>query len=291
MRLILSILFALSSLSIGTGVAYGDLLCADPGASPIASPDASPEPQIPPEGNFHEDGGELTVFAASSLTDAYNEIATVLMEQNEGLTITVETAGSQSLVTQLEEGAYADVLATANSATMERAVAANLIAGDPIDFTGNRLVIVTPPDNPAGIESIDDLSGDDVRLVLANPDVPAGTYAAIAFCDYSAAEGAPGGFVEAVNANIVSEEVDVRSVLAKVQLGEADAGVVYASDAVASEMNGVSLNVIEFPGSISTHAEYPIAAISGGEEGAARAFINFVLSDEGQAILKKYGFE
>lgn len=291
MRLIFSILFALSSLSIGTGVAYGDVLCADPVASPIASPDASPEPQIPPEGNFHEDGGELTVFAASSLTDAYNEIATVLMEQNEGLTITVETAGSQSLVTQLEEGAYADVLATANSATMERAVAASLIAGDPIDFTGNRLVIVTPPDNPAGIETIDDLSGDGIRLVLANPDVPAGNYAAIAFCDYSAAEGAPDGFVEAVNANIVSEEVDVRSVLAKVQLGEADAGVVYASDAVASEMNGVPLNVIEFPGSISTRAEYPIAAISGGEEGAARAFINFVLSDEGQAILKKYGFE
>ena len=291
MRLILSILFALSSLSIGTGVAFGNAMCAHPVASPIASPDASPEPQIPPEGNFHEDGGELTVFAASSLTDAYNEIATVLMEQNEGLTITVETAGSQSLVTQLEEGAYADVLATANSATMERAIAANLIAGDPIDFTGNRLVIVTPPDNPAGIETIDDLSGDGIRLVLANPDVPAGNYAAIAFCDYSVVEGAPDGFVEAVNANIVSEEVDVRSVLAKVQLGEADAGVVYASDAVASEMNGVPLNVVEFPGSISTRAEYPIAAISGGEEGAARAFINFVLSDEGQAILKKYGFE
>src|SRR5690606_33602548 len=151
-------------------------------------------------------------------------------------------------VTQLEEGAYADVLATANSATMERAVAASLIAGDPIDFTGNRLVIVTPPDNPAGIETIDDLSGDGIRLVLANPDVPAGNYAAIAFCNYSVVEGAPDGFVEAVNANIVSEEVDVRSVLAKVQLGEADAGVVYASDAVASEMNGVPLNVVEFPG-------------------------------------------
>lgn len=291
MRLILSILFALSTLSLGAGMATAEVVCADPAPSPVASAEASPEAQVPPEGNFHFEGGEITVFAAASLTDAYNEIATVLMEDNEGLTITVETAGSQSLVTQLEEGASADVLATANLSTMQRAVDGGYIAGDPFTFTGNRLVIVTPVDNPAGIESLDDLSGNDIRLVVANPDVPAGKYATEAFCSYASAEGAPEGFVDAVNGNIVSEEVDVRTVLAKVQLGEADAGVVYASDAVASDLNGVPLNVIEFPESVSTRAEYPIAVIDGGDEGAAKAFIHFVLSDDGQAILKKYGFE
>lgn len=291
MRLILSILIALSTLSFGTVAVSGEVMCAEPVASPAASPEASPQAEIPPEGNFHFEGGELTVFAAASLTDAFNEIATVVMEQNEGLTITVETAGSQSLVTQLEEGASADVLATANTSTMDRAVESELIAGDPMIFTGNRLVIVTPMENPAGIESIDDLAGDDIRLVLANPEVPAGNYANIAFCNYAAVEGSPNGFLNAINGNIVSEEVDVRTVLAKVQLGEADAGVVYASDAVASELNGVPLNVIEFPDSVPTRAEYPIAAVAGDEEGAANAFINFVMSEEGQAILKKYGFE
>lgn len=291
MRLILSILFALSTLSFGAGTATAEVACNDPVPSPVASAEASPEAQVPPEGNFHFEGGEITVFAAASLTDAYNEIASVLMENNEGLTITVETAGSQSLVTQLEEGASADVLATANLATMQRAVEGGYIADDPFVFTGNRLVIVTPVDNPAGIEGINDLSGDDIRLVIANPDVPAGMYASEAFCSYALLDGSPDGIVDAINANIVSEEVDVRTVMAKVQLGEADAGVVYASDAVASELNGVPLNVIEFPESVSTRAEYPIAAISGGDEGAAKAFIHFVLSDDGQAILKKYGFE
>lgn len=266
-------------------------MCADPVPSPAGSPEATPHAQIAPEGNFHEDGGELTVFAAASLTDAYSEIATVLMEENEGLTITIETAGSQALVTQLEEGASADVLATANASTMDRAVESELIAGTPINFTGNRLVIVTPVENPADIEGIDDLTGDNVRLVLANPVVPAGNYANIAFCTYANVDGTQEAFVEAINGNIVSEEVDVRTVLAKVQLGEADAGVVYASDAIASELNGVPLNVIEFPESIPTRAEYPIAAVAGGDEGAANAFINFVLGEDGQAILKKYGFE
>lgn len=291
MRLILSVLFTLSTLSFGVGLAYGEVMCPEPVASPTSSPEATPQAQIPPEGNFHFEGGELTVFAAASLTDAYNEIATVLMEQNEGLNITIETAGSQTLVTQIEEGASADVLATANTSTMDRAVESNLIAGEPIMFTGNRLVIVTPVENPAGIEGIDDLAGEDIRLVLANPDVPAGNYANIAFCNYAMVDGSPEGFVDSINGNIVSEEVDVRTVLAKVQLGEADAGVVYASDAVASELNGVPLNVIEFPDSVSTRADYPIAAIEGGDEGAANAFINFVVNEEGQAILKKYGFE
>lgn len=247
--------------------------------------------EIPPSGSFPGEGGDLTVFAAASLTDAFNEIADTIMEQHPGVQIIIETGGSQSLVTQLEEGAQSDVLATANTSTMDRAVASGLIHGTPVLFTSNRLVIVTPPGNPAGIESIDDLGNEGVRLVVANPEVPAGHYAAAAFCAYASTDSSAARFVDTVNSNIVSEETDVRFVLTKVQLGEADAGVVYASDATASEISGVGLNVIEFPEGLPINAGYPIASVEGGDNRMANAFIAFVMSDDGQAILRQYGFE
>lgn len=288
MRTFLSLLLIVSALVVGPGAAYGELMCPDPIAG---TPKASPVAEIPPTGSFPEDGGQLTVFAAASLTDAFHDIADVIMEQHPGMSITIETGGSQSLVTQLEEGASADVLATADTSTMDRAVAGGLITGAPVLFTGNRLVIVTPPDNPAGIQSLDDLASDGVRLVVANPEVPAGRYATAAFCAYAGMDAAPDGFINSVNSNIVSEETDVRFVLTKVQLGEADAGVMYASDATASELSGVGLNVIEFPEGLPIHAGYPIASVEGGDSQLANAFIAFVTSDEGQVILQKYGFE
>src|SRR5699024_10109699 len=108
----------------------------------------------------------------------------------------------QTLVTQLQQGAQGDVLATANPQWMETAAESGLIAGDPVIFTGNRLVIVTPEDNPAGIDDIDDLAGDDVSLVLAAPEVPAGSYAQRAFCDYAAEDDAPDGFIDTINENL-----------------------------------------------------------------------------------------
>ena len=290
MRLFLSILIAISALAASGGTTYGEVACDAPLIATPASL-ATPTPISFPVTDFPEEGGDLHVFAAASLTDAYNEMADQLMADNPNLNITIETAGSQTLVTQLEEGASADVLATANTSTMDRAQESGLISDDPVMFTGNRLVIVTPEGNPAGIEHIDDLANNGLRLVLANPDVPVGNYSMIAFCDYASIEGAPNGFIDRINANLVSEEPDVRHVLAKVQLGEADAGVVYASDAAASMFSGVELHVIEFPKSVPTRAEYPIAAVDGGNIELANAFISFVLSDEGQEILARYGFQ
>lgn len=290
MRKFLAALMIMTSFVASAHGVSAEVACEDTSV-PTTSSDATPAPAAFEATGFPEGGGELTIYAAASLTDAYNEMAEKLEAEHPGLTITIETAGSQTLVTQLEEGAQADVLATANTSTMKRAQEGGLISGDPVTFTGNRLVIVTPANNPAGIGSIDDLTGDGVRLVLANPDVPAGNYAARAFCTYGSVDGAPADFVASINSNIVSEEADVRDVLAKVQLGEADAGVVYASDATASMLSGVELNVIEFPESVPTRAEYPIAAVEGGNTELANAFISYVLSDEGQAILAEYGFE
>ncbi len=230
---------------------------------------------------------ELTVFAATSLTDAYAEIGDAIEEQYPTVSVTIDTAGSQTLVTQLGAGAQADVLATANVTIMQRAQDEGLIEGEPVLFTANRLVIVTPPDNPAGIDGIDDLTGDDILLVIAGEEVPAGRYALRALCAW-AGEGSDA--LAAIGDNVVSEEVDVRAVLTKVLLGEADAGIVYASDAAAADIAGNPVNVIEFPDGVPTMAAYPIAPVAGGNVEAAQAFIGFVLSDEGQQILERYGF-
>lgn len=256
--------------------------------APTSGAAATPEVTIAPEPvPFPAAGGELTVIAAASLVDAFAKIETDLETANPALAITVETAGSQTLVTQLTEGAEADVLATANTASMTKAQEAGVIAGDPIDFTGNRLVIVTPADNPAEIESADDLAREEVLLVIAGEAVPAGQYARAALC---AIDGGSGEFVGPVGDNVVSEEEDIRSVLAKVQIGEADVGIVYASDAIAVNLAGDEVNVIEFPEKIDTTAVYPIAPVVGGDEALAAAFISYVVGPNGQQTLSDFGF-
>ena len=276
------------SFPFGVSPLAAEVVCDEP---VVASPEATPsaEPAIP-EAGFPGDGGSLTVYAAASLIDAFAEMEARLEEAHPGLDIVIETAGSQTLVTQIDQGAPADVLATANASTMDQAIDLGLVEGDPLPFAGNRLVIVAPADNPAGVKSLVDLGGDDVVLVLANEDVPVGNYSRIAICDAVADGSVPDGFADAVNTNLVSEEVDVRSVLTKVQLGEADAGIVYASDAAASAIAGEELTIVEFPDTVPTSAEYPIAPVAGGNTELANAFVAYVMSDEGQAILEEYGF-
>jgi molybdate transport system substrate-binding protein len=174
---------------------------------------------------------------------------------------------------------------------MQTAVESGLIDGEPVTFTGNRLVIATPHDNPADIGSIADLANEGVSLVLAGEDVPAGIYARDALCAWTSMPNTSEDFLVRVDANVVSEEPDVRHVLTKLVLGEADAGIVYASDAVAANLAGTPLTVIELPEGISAPATYPIAPVSGGDADLANAFIGFVLGDEGQAILREYGFD
>jgi len=290
---IIAIPIAIASLATtASPTSAAQIACApatpasDTGATPVATPLAGASTEVP----FPAGGGSLTVFTAASLTDAFAEIEGTLEGQNEGLDIILETGGSQALVTQLQEGAEADVLATANTSTMDDAVESGLINGEPVPFTGNRLVIVTPADNPAGIDDISDLAGGDLRLVVAAESVPAGRYAREAICAWGSSDAAPDDAVEAIGANIVSEEEDVRNVLAKVQLGEADAGMVYASDATASELAGTPVNVVEFPDGVPTTATYPIAATAAGNQDLANPFIAFVLSPDGKAILTEYGF-
>ena len=261
---------------------------ADPDAAAASGPAVTPT-SAPTEIAFPEGGGDLTVFAAASLTDAFEEIAADLETANPGLAVTFNFAGSQALVTQLEQGAEADVFASANVAQMTAAEENGSIAGEPVIFVRNRLAIVVPAANPAAIDDAADLANEGVKLVLANPDVPVGRYARESFCLMGADPAAYGeGFVDKVAANIVSEEEDVRDVLAKIELGEADAGVVYVSDAL---IGGEAVKQVAIPEDVNRLAAYPIAAVAGGDEALAEAFIAYVLADDGQGTLTRFGFE
>ena len=248
------------------------------GATPLAGLDA-----------FPVDGGELTVFAAASLTDAFGELKTTLEAANPDLTITYNFGGSQALVTQLTEGAQADLFVSANAVQMDAAREAGLLAGEPVTVARNRLAIVVPAQNPAAISSSADLAQEGLRLVLAQAEVPAGRYARESVCRMAADAGTYGDeFVARVAANVVSEEEDVRDALAKVVLGEADAAIVYLSDAQSA---GAAVQTIEIPAAVNSVATYPVAVVAGGDAALGNAFIAYLLIDQGQEILTSLGFE
>jgi molybdate transport system substrate-binding protein len=212
---------------------------------------------------------ELTVYAAASLTD--------VLEQLEP-DARYNFAGSDELATQLREGAEADIYAAA-SPKYPGELRAEGIVDEPQTFATNRLVLVVPASNPAGIESLADVGREGVKLVVAAEGVPIG--------DYSREVLEKAGRTKLLE-RVVSEEEDVRGVLGKVALGEADAGFVYATDAKAA---GDDVRAIELSGAIQTDVRYPVAVVSDtSNEEAARAFVELLLSDEGRQALREAGF-
>ena len=238
------------------------------------SPTATPEPQT------------LTVFAASSLTDAFSEIGKAFESSHPGVIVTFNFAGSQALRTQIEEGAPADVVASASGEEMDTLVAGKFVAeGKPQIFLTNKLVVILPGTNPADLRKLEDLARPGIKLVLAAEEVPVGNYARQALDKMKGSFGTD--FKDKVLANVVSNEDNVKQVVAKVQLGEADAGIVYTSDAIAA----ADLKTIEIPAELNVIAKYPIASLTASANAdLATAFIDYVLSSDGQATLKKWGF-
>jgi molybdate transport system substrate-binding protein len=229
------------------------------------------------------------VFAAASLTDAFNEIGKQFAAEKAGTDIVFNFAGSNQLATQIGQGAPADVFASANKTQMQAAIeSGRIVSGTQQTFVRNRLVVVTPADNPAQLASLQDLAKPGIKIVLAAKEVPVGQYA-LDFLAKAEADGGLGtGYKDAVLANVVSYEENVRSVLAKVALGEADAGVVYTSDAVMSEGD---VQQIEIPDALNTVATYPIATLSDSSNpDLAQQFVDYVLAPAGQQVLEKYGF-
>lgn len=258
------------------------LLTACGTATPTSAPTA-PAPTSAPASRQ-----TITVFAAASLTDAFEDAAQAFEAANTGVDVVFSFAGSQQLAAQLGEGAPADVFASANARQMQVATDSGRIAADASAvFARNDLVLVVPADNPASISSVDDLARPGLKLVLADRSVPVGQYTLDMLAKASARPGTTATFSETVIANVVSYEDNVRSVLTKVALGEADAGVVYRTDAASS----TDVQPIDIPADLNVIASYPIALVSDSTHPElARTFIAFVQSPEGQAILQRYGF-
>jgi molybdate transport system substrate-binding protein len=228
----------------------------------------------------------LTVYAAASLTDAFTEIGHTFEAGHPGITVVFNFGGSQNLRTQIEQGATADVFASANTKEMDTLVAEHFVAASaPAVFLTNQLVVILPKNNPAGIASLEDLSKPGLKLVLAAEEVPAGKYARQILDHLNAQFGAD--YKDKVLANVVSNEDNIRQAVTKVQLGEADASIVYISDAVAVP----ELQRIEIPPDVNVIAEYPIARlVKSSNSDLAKEFIAYVLSSSGQATLEKWGF-
>jgi molybdate transport system substrate-binding protein len=233
--------------------------------------------------------GSLTVFAAASLTEAFRDMAAQLEATHPGVAIRLNFAGSPTLRAQLAQGARADVFAAADEPTMQGALRDGTIAGEPRIFAHNLLVVIVPASHPAGVDALQDLAKPGLKLVLAHRDVPVGGYARQALAKMSR-DGAFGrDFAERVLATLASEETNVKQVVAKVQLGEADAGIVYATDITPAARG--TLRVIDIPRAFNVVARYPIAVVEGARNpAAAQAFIDYVLSPAGQAILQRHGF-
>lgn len=259
---------------------------ATPTPAPATEAPTLAPTDVPPTATPEPEPQTLTVFAAASLTDAFTEIGAAFDAANPGVTTTFNFAGSQTLRTQVEEGAPADVFASANSKEMETLVTGTFIAADAAQvFLTNKLVVILPADNPAALKKLEDLANPGIKIVLAAEEVPVGKYARQALDLMDASFGT--GFKDKVLANVVSNEDNVKQVVTKVQLGEADAGIVYTSDAIAAP----DLKTIEIPADLNVIAKYPIAPLSKSENAdLAAKFIEYVLSAEGQAILAKWGF-
>lgn len=218
----------------------------------------------------------LTVFAASSLTSTFTELGKQFEASHDGVKVSFSFGGSSDLVAQIEQGAPADVFASADTKNMDKAVTAKAVEGDPVDFASNTLEIAVPPDNPAKVATLQDLAKPATKVVVCAPEVPCG--AATEKVEQSSK----------VTINPVSEEQAVTDVLTKVESGEADAGLVYVTDVKAA---GDKVTGITFPESSAAVNTYPIAELADSKQAdLAKEFVELVTGSDGQSVLSAAGF-
>jgi molybdate transport system substrate-binding protein len=220
--------------------------------------------------------GDIAVFAAASLTDAFTELGTTFESENPGASVEFNFGASSALREQILAGAPADVFAAANTSNMDQVVEGGA-ASDPQDFVTNLLEIAVLAGNEAGVTGLDDFAKADLLIGLCAEEVPCGEFGREALANAG------------VTPSIDTNEPDVRSLLTKIEAGDLDAGIVYVTDVMAA---GDTVEGVEIPADDNVVATYPIAALTdSANPDAADAFVEFVLSDEGQEILRSYGFD
>jgi molybdate transport system substrate-binding protein len=225
------------------------------------------------------DDREITVFAAASLREVFEDLGKAF-ETKSGVKVHVNLAGSQELRTQIENGAKPDVFASADQKHMDALLKAKLVTAPKV-FARNTPVIIVPKGNPAKVGSFDQLPNAK-KIVIGVPEVPIGAYT-VQLLDKAGAE-----LKQKILANVASRELNVRQVLAKVTLGEADAGIVYRTDAMAGKDK---VEIIEIPAKVNVVAEYPVAVLTRAPQpAAAKAFVDLLLSGDGQKRLAAAGF-
>ena len=261
-----------------------------PTAVPTVAPTEAPKPTMVPAATEACKPVAVNVFAAASLTESFKAMAPLFQKTEPCAELAFNFAGSQKLSQQLQDGAPADVFASASSKNMDEVKTAGLIAevGSQI-FARNGLAVVVCPTSKFKVEEVKDLAQPGLKLVVAAKEVPVGGYTD-QFLEKAATDATLGqSFVDAVKANEVSFETDVKSVLAKVDICEGDAGIVYKSDAFTDKTTGIKSFLI--PEALNIIAKYPIAMIKASAyPEPAQKFIDFVLSDQGQLILEDNGF-
>ena len=265
----------LPRLALAAGLGLAVIACAALRASP------SPTAFVPAS------PAHLTIFGAASLRDALQAIETAYEAANPGITITISADSSAALATQIEQGAPADVFLSADTSNSRRLVEAGLVAGQPVVFAGNELTIVVPAGNPAGIATWHDLADDGLRIVAAGDEVPITTYAAQLLENLAREADAPARFPAAYAANVVSREDNVKAILAKIELGEGDAGIVYRTDARAS----TKVTTIALPDDANVPVSYAAVVIKlSTRRASAEAFLAWLRGVDGQDLLAGFGF-
>lgn len=229
----------------------------------------------------------LTVYAAASLRDVLADIQTAYAGVTPDVTLTIATDASSTLRTQIEQGAPADVFLSADAKNAQALTDAGLADGDPTDFAGTLLTVIVPSDNPAGITTPRDLARPGLAVIAAGLEVPISTYVTQVVDNLGSQVGYPADFGDAYAANVVSREANVRAVVAKIELGEGDAAIVYATDVTS----GSGVRRIDIPAEANVPATFAGVIVKASKHPAeARAFLDWLTGPEAQAIFARFGF-
>jgi molybdate transport system substrate-binding protein len=280
-RTVLALLTALvvAACSSGGGATPSSSVAAPSQPATSPSTEASSAPSVEP--------AALTIFGAASLKGALDDAKAAYETANPGSTITVSTDSSSALETQIEQGAPADVFLSADTTNPKKLVDGGFASGNPIDFAGNKLTIIVPKGNPAGIRSPADLAKPGLKVIAAGDEVPISKYATQLVTNLAGVAGYPADFATKYAANVATKEDNVKAVVSKIELGEGDAGIVYVTDAAASD----KADTVDVPDEANVPATYAgVVVKSSRNQEAAQAFLEWFASPAGQAILAKFGF-
>jgi molybdate transport system substrate-binding protein len=261
--------------------------CSNGASSPAPSAAASAAPGTASSAARSAAPAELTIYGAASLKGVLDKVKAAYEAANPGTALTISSDSSATLETQIEQGAPADVFLSADTTNPKKLVDKGLAGGAAVTFAGNKLTIIVPIANPAGIKTPADLAKTGIKVIAAGDEVPITKYATQLVANLARESGYPADFGAKYTANIASREDNVKAVVAKIELGEGDAGIVYVTDAKAS----TKVALVDVPDTVNVAATYSGIVVKASKNAAAaQAFLTWFAGPDGQGILGTFGF-